>query len=823
MKLKSFFLYICLLCTMLPAAAEITGQWQLHPTFHNSVTRIIDTPSGAYFMGYNQSRKEEVTFLAGAEQSLFFYDKDGGESYACAQRHDLSGTAVDFIEYNPHGEYLVIVYTDSDIDFLYDDGRVVNIPALKQTSIPASKKVNGISFDKTHHLAILATGFGYVAIDDSSCQIKESAIFNSPLTAAIRVGDTMVLAEGNTLYYAPVSAQRFTLQDYKAISSFPPISHLLPLSDSKFVVCTGDGKNVYDYHDIVDGTPVSDHADTFAMLHDVHYTKTGFALNSWKFLWAIDAPYGSTRMVARPSEFNSDYTFASADLKTAVRVQPLHGVSTYKINADQSWSITSQPARPNAPASYLSRAMLYTPQHGLLTGTFGNDGVLTNNAFYMPNLLSSYKGGLWDTPNPVYRAEDYKNVGRNPYGITQDPDNPDYVYLGSQFSGLVRMNLKNPSDQLIISHPADEAAGLKGFVSFFPSMPAWLEVCQTSAPLFDNDGRLWTAFRNLESGRTEYYYWNPADRKASVSTQTFRPLKKMASKTQGAGVFVFQPLTSQANKNLLLYISNTEIEIIDHNGTPDNTADDKSVLFSSVTDQDGGAINLYGISSIFEDQESGTVWLGTRSGVYYCSPRAMLQGQRVLSRVKVSRNDGTNIADYLLSGVGISHITTDPLGRKWFATLGAGIVVTSGDGKIVIGEFTEANSPLPSDQVLQLCYNPEHNSMMVSTMLGMAEFHLGGNNGTEGKSSVRAFPNPVAPDYYGWVTIDGLPFQTLVKIVDSEGNLVRELGVTPTGSIQWDLLNLHNRRVATGVYYVLSSSANQDTKSSNVAKILVLN
>ncbi len=96
----------------------------------------------------------------------------------------------------------------------------------------------------------------------------------------------------------------------------------------------------------------------------------------------------------------------------------------------------------------------------------------------------------------------------------------------------------------------------------------------------------------------------------------------------------------------------------------------------------------------------------------------------------------------------------------------------------------------------------------------------GGQTADGSHSLVRAFPNPVTPDYYGYVTIDGLPESALVKIVDSEGNLVRELGRAEGGSIQWDILNLYGKRVRTGVYFVLSSTSNGE---ANVAKILVMN
>ena len=267
-----------------------------------------------------------------------------------------------------------------------------------------------------------------------------------------------------------------------------------------------------------------------------------------------------------------------------------------------------------------------------------------------------------------------------------------------------------------------------------------------------------------------------------------------------------------------------QIVVYNTAGTLDNMSDDKKVqLKAKIFDQDGGEVNLFGVNCAYEDPSTGFVWFGTESGVYYLQPQNILKGQTNVSRIKVSRNDGTSLADYLLNGVGVRAIVVDPQGRKWFGSGGAGIVVTSSDGRTVLGEFTETNSDLPSNYIYNLCYNPASRSMMVSTEKGLAEFFIGSSGEAENNSDeVRAFPNPVAPDYHGWVTIDGLPDNSLVKIVDASGNLVRELGQAESGSIQWDIMSYNNRRVNTGVYYVLSSPVS-GSGDSNVAKILVMN
>lgn len=150
-------------------------------------------------------------------------------------------------------------------------------------------------------------------------------------------------------------------------------------------------------------------------------------------------------------------------------------------------------------------------------------------------------------------------------------------------------------------------------------------------------------------------------------------------------------------------------------------------------------------------------------------------------------------------------------------------MVTSSDGSEILKTYTHSNSRLPDDIVYGLCFNPDNNSMMISTDKGLAELYLSSASAENGKSDVKSYPNPVRPDYYGYVTITGLADNALVKIVDSAGNLIKELGFAAVGEITWDVTNLNMKRVPTGVYYVMASGGPDGESFSSVSKILVVN
>ena len=68
-----------------------------------------------------------------------------------------------------------------------------------------------------------------------------------------------------------------------------------------------------------------------------------------------------------------------------------------------------------------------------------------------------------------------------------------------------------------------------------------------------------------------------------------------------------------------------------------------------------------------------------------------------MNQPKVPRNDGTNYADYLLTGNTVNAIAVDGGNRKWIGTLGAGIYLVNADGSEILAHYTAADSPLLSD------------------------------------------------------------------------------------------------------------------------------
>lgn len=121
----------------------------------------------------------------------------------------------------------------------------------------------------------------------------------------------------------------------------------------------------------------------------------------------------------------------------------------------------------------------------------------------------------------------------------------------------------------------------------------------------------------------------------------------------------------------------------------------------------------------------------------------------VYNQIKVPRNDGTNYADYLLSGVDTRCIYIDKNNRKWFGTTDNGLYIIDSDNITTLAHFTSDNSKLISDNVLSLAYNNLTSEFYIGTDKGLCSYTPNFANNDEGmtKDNVWAYPNPVHPDY----------------------------------------------------------------------------
>jgi hypothetical protein len=256
--------------------------------------------------------------------------------------------------------------------------------------------------------------------------------------------------------------------------------------------------------------------------------------------------------------------------------------------------------------------------------------------------------------------------------------------------------------------------------------------------------------------------------------------------------------------------------ILDDNNTPDVFTDDKSIKMLITDTENNTVSNIY---SIAEDLD-GNIWVGTDQGpLIYSNTASVFDGTLKASRIKIPRNDGTNLADYMLKTEAITSIAVDGANRKWLGTASSGAYLLSADGTTKLKNFTEQNSPLFSNSIVSLAVDNKTGDVWFGTLKGIQSYRGDATSG-EGKfSKVYTFPNPVREDFTGNVTITGLIRDSQIRITDISGNLVYET-ISDGGQASWDLKTYNGKRVSTGVYLVFCSS--EDGTQSCVTKMLII-
>ena len=247
---------------------------------------------------------------------------------------------------------------------------------------------------------------------------------------------------------------------------------------------------------------------------------------------------------------------------------------------------------------------------------------------------------------------------------------------------------------------------------------------------------------------------------------------------------------------------------------------DKLLSFIRFVNEDGSNLDLVPHSVM--PLSNGDVWVTTTIGPLLLSRSAIDNPETaVFTQVKVPRNDGTNLADYLLSGIDVTCMAIDGGGRKWFGTKANGVYLISADNMTQVKHITSSNSLLLSDNILSIAINNTTGEVFFGTDKGLCSYMSDATTPSDRPSgdNTYAYPNPVKPGYIGPITIVGLSMNADVKIVTTNGVLVAA-GISNGGSFIWDGKDKSGKPVASGVYMV--ESADEDGNNGVVCKVAIV-
>lgn len=773
--------------TLIVSAQIGSGQWKIHPYFINdNINNCIDAGSKVYYLsgGY-----------------LYSYDKASQTNSTVDAAGVINDNNVRQIYYSVDKGNLYIVYENCNIDIIDQQGKVVNLSAIKDVVMPKNKVINDVTF--AGGKAYVATTFGYIVIDEDSFAITEVRNYSYSLISVAIVGDHKIMCYNNRFYYSNATDQMESFSKYNKVDNPVKNGKILPINDSKFFLLTDSALYKVAVTSASDGTltfspermegeiPTNIQCcpNGFVASHYYYYTKDQYGNKTKNFR---DYYYTWDQNGSNPTQHNGVGVFSAREAGDwwAANANGL----THVVNG-----VPGDYATPNG-ISIRKRAYWSTydsSQQRVLLCRTAENRVLEEWDASTNTEVNSWNGSLWNNITPP-NIGDY---GGN-YWIVVSPNEPNtYFYCSRKTGGIAKVQ----NDSIVIRYT--------------PSNSLVSE--RASALAFDSQGNLWSAQPYYSDGSPDAMVLSAekqaqdhvvkadfvANDMGGACKHVNNGFKRMAFGIGANDIKVFS--AGNYNDPLIIWENNDDLSL------------KRYKVFNSFNDQENKYFSTYGWVYVKPDND-GIIWLGTVSGVISLDPREAFDEDFRINRMKVIRREGAEVNDILLEGTQVNCIDCDAQNRKWLATNTNGVFFVSADGSEIIKHFDVSNSPLPNDQVYSVCCNRATNSVLIVTGSGVLEYFYDMTPAASDYSNVYAYPNPVQSTFTGYITIKGLMDNSHVVITDAAGTTVAT--TTSTGGIAlWDACNKSGTPVNTGVYKVYAAQGSTpSTTGKPVTKIAVI-
>ncbi len=255
--------------------------------------------------------------------------------------------------------------------------------------------------------------------------------------------------------------------------------------------------------------------------------------------------------------------------------------------------------------------------------------------------------------------------------------------------------------------------------------------------------------------------------------------------------------------------------VFNNNNTISNAMDDQyKILNTSIGNGNLPSNQTYCIAEDLDNQ----IWVGTDKGIgVFYNPQDIFSGYSFDSeQIIITEGD---YGQYLFSEEKVKCIVVDGANRKWVGTEKSGVFLISEDGRDEILHFTANNSPIPSNNIIDIAINHLTGEVFIGTEKGLISYRADATKGVQSIVETQVFPNPVTENYFGPIAINGLVVNSNVKITDITGNLIFET-MSNGGQAIWNGRDINGNRVGTGVYLVFSTDVFGEEKIAS--KILFI-
>lgn len=723
--------------------------------------------------------------------ALFSVDKQSEEIEYYNRLTGLNGSVIDHIYYNPSLRSMLITYQDGQLDVMGNDGSIRNIPDLYLKSISGSKQVNDALM--VGNKAYLAMDFGIMVLDMKRLEVQDTYYIGND---ASEISVQYVATVGDSIY-AVADYMLYSAGWQDNLADFAQWHKRLIPNTKKVQGMKAFGGSVCVLRDdtILSSLQNGAWKDTYCIpLRGL--CQTGGRL------------YGLPRNKYGIMEVREDY-----HLQMAIEYGYVYGMAA---DGDCYWLGTEthgvvriengnvQEFHPDGPISNMSyRLRSFGDRLYVLPG--GRWAAQENRY----GMVMYYENGIWTNITNGELAGMANHAIYDVMNVAQDPNNKDHYFLTTYGTGLWEMQGKEVKKLYLASNSALEAV-----ISAAPDL-----YTRTDGAVYDEQGNLWILNAGVEHS---VHVVSPDGKWHSFGLY---PNGKLMTLTTPGEIMIDN--RNPQWKWIPVCRAGAGLILLQDNGTPTDPSDDVVTFRGEWYDQQGKQILPSEVRALAQDRD-GVVWVGTKDGVFHIPSSVDFASSNACERIVIPRNDGTQLGDYLLDNEQINCIAVDGANRKWIGTASSGVflldiqrpIETAGWDVETVAHFTTANSLLPSDNILSIAIQESTGEVFIGTSAGLVSYMSDAVEPEDNFNGLYAYPNPVRPNYYGYITIKGLMADTEVRITDAQGNLVKVIQGNG-GEAIWDATNTAGKRVASGVYTAVCNT--QDGQGHGTAKILIMN
>lgn len=749
------------------------GTWKLHV----STSKAIDVVAS-----------ENEVFTAYVN-GMSIYSIATDEHRLLTALNGLSDIEISCLYYDEVQQAVYIGYTNGNID-KYQNGQVINIPAIKLAQLSVSKRIN--RFERNGSYVYAANDFSIVQLDASKNEVKETFY---PTNSTERIVDVVISQDS---IYALTPTQLFKgflpnpiLPDYSQWVRDIRLPYQtankyteMELFNNRIVVLKKSEDygtdSVYRLNasdlELVTTMPFSVEINSINVVNNYLSVNIDGVINLYNDNLQIPESYGAGNFSVW---FSSSRTVRnqlglwSADMNFGLVMYPTEiSYKTYPIEGSKNNQFYAMDAQKGKLAIASGRLNDIAPG-------FTRNGVhFFQNAHWdllnVPNVSQWPQSDIWDFIDVAINPNDTSEVAMSTYS----------------YSPLTLMNV---ADTLVFN-------GGNSPIKPTSLGNGWSLV---SDVLFDKRGNLWALNGYSDQPLTV--------REKSGSWYSFDCGSNGKNKFTCKMIQDFDEIIWFATKS-------DGIIGYKHNGTISDPSDDTYISLDE--GEFSGNLPSTAVTALAADFD-GELWIGTETGfaILYNAAAAFdaQPGDYNAQQIKVNFEGN---GEFVLGKTHITDIEVDGGNRKWVATANGGIILLSADGSEILEQYTTDNSPIISNTIVDLQLNQETGELFIVTEKGLVSYRTNATYEDPEYSNVLVFPNPVKPNYFGPVTIQGIRYDSDVKVTDVAGNLIYRT-TSNGGTATWNAQNLNGEKVPTGVYFIWTAT-NFDGRDKKVGKVMVI-